>query len=162
MRNLVVLIRPRHGYSTLVRLSGPGGIRSVAAESVLVKQQLLTLNRSRQRSHVKSLNISIRNGQEIFFVQFSRISRYMKYWRHTGGPSSADLFQKDFQIRIRRSRASESRCVRLSLNCLPGINRGRLNRIGFPIRSLTSLDLTRVNLAPAGHSFDNLDGVIDR
>src|SRR6266480_1085171 len=29
---------------------GPGGIRSVVAESVLVKQQLLILNRSRQRS----------------------------------------------------------------------------------------------------------------
>ena len=32
------------------RLLGPGGIRSVVAESVLVKQQLLILNRSRQRS----------------------------------------------------------------------------------------------------------------
>jgi hypothetical protein len=29
---------------------GPGGLRSVVAESVLVKQQLLILNRSRQRS----------------------------------------------------------------------------------------------------------------
>src|ERR1700681_2384000 len=29
---------------------GPGGIRSVVSESVLVKQQLLILNRSRQRS----------------------------------------------------------------------------------------------------------------
>jgi putative transposase len=32
------------------RLAGPGGARSVAAESVLVKQQLLILNRSRKRS----------------------------------------------------------------------------------------------------------------
>ncbi len=36
--------------ATLARLLGPGGIRSVIAESVLVKQQLLILNRSRQRS----------------------------------------------------------------------------------------------------------------
>src|SRR5713101_3112884 len=36
--------------ATLARLLGPGGIRSVVAESVLVKQQLLILNRSRQRS----------------------------------------------------------------------------------------------------------------
>ncbi len=36
--------------ATLARLWGPGGIRSVVAESVLVKQQLLILNRSRQRS----------------------------------------------------------------------------------------------------------------
>jgi hypothetical protein len=38
------------GYLTLARLLGPGGIRSVVAESVLVKQQLLILARSRPRS----------------------------------------------------------------------------------------------------------------
>jgi putative transposase len=36
--------------ATLARLLGPGGIRSVVGESALVKQQLLILNRSRQRS----------------------------------------------------------------------------------------------------------------
>jgi putative transposase len=39
-----------HLLATLARLVGPGGVRSVVAESVLVKQQLLILNRSRQRS----------------------------------------------------------------------------------------------------------------
>jgi putative transposase len=48
MRNLVMLFV--HVIVTLARLLGPGGIRSVVAESVLVKQQLLILNRSRQRS----------------------------------------------------------------------------------------------------------------
>ncbi len=48
MRDLVILIV--HVIATLARLLGPGGIRSVVAESVLVKQQLLILNRSRQRS----------------------------------------------------------------------------------------------------------------
>src|ERR1035441_7847605 len=48
MRNLVILFV--HVIATLARLWGPGGIRSVLAESVLVKQQLLILNRSRQRS----------------------------------------------------------------------------------------------------------------
>src|ERR1022692_1556861 len=47
MRNLVILFV--HVLATLARLWGPGGIRSVVAESVLVKQQLLILNRSRQR-----------------------------------------------------------------------------------------------------------------
>src|SRR5713226_4515491 len=36
--------------ATVARLAGPGGLRSVVAESVLVKQQLLILNRSRKRS----------------------------------------------------------------------------------------------------------------
>src|SRR5437870_12442329 len=48
MRELVILVV--HALATLARLWGPGGIRSVVAESVLIKQQLLILNRSRQRS----------------------------------------------------------------------------------------------------------------
>jgi hypothetical protein len=48
MRNLVILFV--HVIATLVRLLSPGGIRSMVAESVLVKEQLLILNRSRQRS----------------------------------------------------------------------------------------------------------------
>jgi hypothetical protein len=36
--------------AALARLLGPGGIRSVVAESVLVKHQLLNLDRSRQRA----------------------------------------------------------------------------------------------------------------
>src|SRR4030095_2852393 len=48
MRDLVILFV--HIIATLARLLGPGGIRSVVAESVLIKQQLLILNRSRQRA----------------------------------------------------------------------------------------------------------------
>ena len=48
MRDLVILFV--HIIATLARLLGPGGIRAVVAESVLIKQQLLILNRSRQRS----------------------------------------------------------------------------------------------------------------
>jgi hypothetical protein len=39
-----------HLLATVARLAGPGGARSVVAESVLVKQQPLILNRSRKRS----------------------------------------------------------------------------------------------------------------
>ena len=48
MRDLAVLFL--HLLATVARLAGPGGARSVVAESVLVKQQVLILNRSRQRS----------------------------------------------------------------------------------------------------------------
>ena len=48
MHDLVILFV--HLIATLARLLGPGGVRSVVAESVLIKQQLLILNRSRQRS----------------------------------------------------------------------------------------------------------------
>src|SRR5258708_24751187 len=48
MRNLAVLFI--HLIATLARLLGPGGVRSLVAESLLLKHQLLIVNRSRQRS----------------------------------------------------------------------------------------------------------------
>ena len=48
MRDLAVLVL--HLLVTVARLAGPGGARSVVAESVLVKHQLLIVNRSRKRS----------------------------------------------------------------------------------------------------------------
>jgi len=48
MRDLVVLWL--HLVATVARLAGPGGVRSVVAESVLVKHQVLILNRSRRRA----------------------------------------------------------------------------------------------------------------
>jgi putative transposase len=48
VRDLAVLLL--HLLATLARLVGPGAARSVVAESVLVKHQLLILNRSRKRS----------------------------------------------------------------------------------------------------------------
>ena len=48
MRDPIILLV--HLIATLARLMGPGGLRSVVAESVLVKQQLLILNRSRSVS----------------------------------------------------------------------------------------------------------------
>ena len=48
MRDFVILFI--HVIAIVTRLLGPGGMRSVVAESVLVKQQLLILNRCRKRS----------------------------------------------------------------------------------------------------------------
>ena len=56
MRDLLILFV--HVIATYARLMGPGGIRSVVAESVLLKQQLLILNRSRQRApNLRELSI---------------------------------------------------------------------------------------------------------
>jgi hypothetical protein len=46
--DLVVLFL--HLLVTIARLAGPGGARAIVAESLLVKHQLLILNRSRERS----------------------------------------------------------------------------------------------------------------
>jgi len=50
MRHLAILFI--HLVVTVARLFGPGGARSVVAESLLVKHQLLILNRSRARAPV--------------------------------------------------------------------------------------------------------------
>src|SRR5215471_1427802 len=48
MRDLIILLV--HLITTVFRLARPGGLRSVVAESVLVRHQLLILNRSRRRA----------------------------------------------------------------------------------------------------------------
>src|SRR5260370_20492534 len=48
MRHLVVLFI--HLIAVLTQLFQPGGVRSLVAESLLLKHQLLIVNRSRQRS----------------------------------------------------------------------------------------------------------------
>jgi putative transposase len=48
MRDLIALVV--HLITTVLRITQPGGLRSVVAESVLMKHQLLIVNRSRRRA----------------------------------------------------------------------------------------------------------------
>src|SRR6201981_3694451 len=48
MRDLMILLV--HLITTVFRLAHPGGLRSVVAESVLIKHQLVIVNRSRRRA----------------------------------------------------------------------------------------------------------------
>ncbi len=48
MRDCLILLV--HMIVTVARLAGPGGLRSVVAESLLIKHQLLILNRGRKRA----------------------------------------------------------------------------------------------------------------
>src|SRR5882762_4603359 len=48
MRDLIILLV--HLITTVLRIARPGGVRSVVAESVLIKHQLLIVNRSRRRA----------------------------------------------------------------------------------------------------------------
>jgi putative transposase len=71
MRDFVILFV--HVIVTLSRLWGPGGIRSVVAESVLVKQQLLILNRSRQRAPNLRASDRFVAGLCALFIQPARL-----------------------------------------------------------------------------------------
>ena len=48
MKDLVLLLI--HLLTTLAKLLGPGGAKAIVADSLLMKQQLLVINRSRKRA----------------------------------------------------------------------------------------------------------------
>jgi putative transposase len=73
MRDLAVLLL--HLVTTVARLAGPGGARSVVAESLFVKQQLLILNRSRKRSPNLGFADRIVAGTCALFMRPSRLVR---------------------------------------------------------------------------------------
>jgi len=73
MRDLAVLFL--HLLATVARLAGPGGARAVVAESVLVKQQLLILNRSRKRSPNLRLADRLVAGVCTLLIRPSRLVR---------------------------------------------------------------------------------------
>jgi len=63
MRDLFTLLT--HLFATLFRLAQPGGVRTVIAESVLVKHQLLILNRS-PATRAQSANLGSPDCQLLF------------------------------------------------------------------------------------------------
>ena len=73
MRDLAVLFL--HLLATVARLAGPGGARSVVAESVLVKHQLLILNRSRKRSPNLRPSDRVVDGLCALFMRQRRLIR---------------------------------------------------------------------------------------
>ena len=73
MRNLIVLLI--HFLSTLARLLGPGGVRSLVAESLLLRHQLLIVNRSRRRSPNLRVSDRILAGLLALLVRPTRLLR---------------------------------------------------------------------------------------
>ncbi|MGH9370472.1 MAG: transposase [Vicinamibacterales bacterium] len=73
MRDIAVLFL--HLLVTVLRLAGPGGARSVVAESVLVKHQLLILNRSRKRCPTLRFSDRVVAGLCVLLVRPSRLFR---------------------------------------------------------------------------------------
>ena len=64
-----------HFLTTLARVLGPGGVRSVVAESLLVKHQLLIVNRSRQRAPNLRASDRVLAGWLALWVRPSRLLR---------------------------------------------------------------------------------------
>src|SRR3954467_1941412 len=73
MRDLLILFV--HMIVTVARLAGPGGLRSVVAESVLVRHQLLILNRGRKRAPNLRMVDRIIAGLCTLFIRRARVLR---------------------------------------------------------------------------------------
>jgi putative transposase len=73
VRDLVTLLI--HLLATLFRLIGPGGIRSVVAESIIVKHQLVVLNRSRKRAPPLRASDRFIAGLCAFLIRPARLVR---------------------------------------------------------------------------------------
>jgi hypothetical protein len=89
VRDLAVLFL--HVLATVARLAGPGGARSVVAESVLVKHQLLILNRARKRSPNLRPSDRVVAGLCAVFIRPSRLIR------------SAIVFKPSTLLRLHRA-----------------------------------------------------------
>ncbi|MDA9982824.1 helix-turn-helix domain-containing protein, partial [Gammaproteobacteria bacterium] len=48
MKDLLLILA--HLLTTLAKLLGPGGAKAIVADSLLLKQQLIVINRSRRRA----------------------------------------------------------------------------------------------------------------
>src|SRR5215831_9515532 len=73
MRHLLILLV--HLITTVLRVVRPGGVRAVVAESVLMKHQLLILNRSRQRAPNLRVWDRLITGFCSLFVKPTRLRR---------------------------------------------------------------------------------------
>src|SRR3954462_994809 len=73
MQDFLILLV--HLVVTLARLAGPGGLRSVVAESVLVRHQLLVLRRRRKRAPNLRAGDRIIMGLCTLFIRPARVLR---------------------------------------------------------------------------------------
>ncbi len=73
MKDLLLVFA--HPLTTLARLLGPGGSRVIVADSLLLKQQLLIINRSRRRAPNLSATDRILLGFWSLFLSPRRIRR---------------------------------------------------------------------------------------
>ena len=103
MRDLIILLV--HGIATVARLTGPGGLRAVVAESLLVKHQLLILNRSRQRSPNLRASDRLFAGMCSLFMRPARVIRSAIVIR----PSTVLGFHQSLRSRKYRSLFSPTR-----------------------------------------------------
>ena len=103
MRDLTILLV--HICCTLIRLMGPGGVRAVVAETLLVKHQLLVLTRSQRRAPNLRPMDRVVTGLCSLLMRPNRITRSAIVFR----PSTILAFHKTLKKRKYRLLFSSNR-----------------------------------------------------
>ena len=128
MRDIVVVFV--HLIVTLVRLARPGGLRSVVAESVLIKHQLRILNRGRKRAPNLRAADRIIAGLCTLFMRRARLLRaaiVLKPSTLPYGPKTRISFVRLHSKRMRQSPDNEERHQSLRV---PSDRDGRVDESG--------------------------------
>ncbi len=97
MRDLLALLV--HFSTTLSRLLGPGGTRAVIAETLLIKQQLVILNRSRRRAPNLTATDRIVMGLCTLFMNPSRIRKVVAAQHGSAPRGSPHMGDSGFRVR---------------------------------------------------------------
>jgi len=107
MMEIFVLIA--HVVSTCVRVALPGGVRAVIAESLLLKHQLLILNRSRKRAPRLTPLARVLFSIGAFLISPQRVPKIAILIRPaTRLRFHRALIQRKYRLRAARLRASAS------------------------------------------------------
>lgn len=106
MKNVVLLLV--HLLATIAKLLGPGGIKSVVAENLLLKQQLLVVCRPRQRAPNLSATDQILFAFCALFLRPGRIVKNAVALRPSTLLKFHDALQKRKYSIVLAMRASET------------------------------------------------------
>ena len=129
MKDLLILLA--HLLTTIAKHLGPGGVKTIVADSLLMKQQLLIMNRTRRRAPNLSVVDRFLLGFWSLFLSPRHIQRAAVIIR----PSTLLklhrlLKQRKYRLLVRSKNTSHS----LGLLKLQEIN----PRLSIPVQALTS------------------------
>ena len=123
MRDFLILLV--HVIVTLARLARPGGLRAVVAESVLIRHQLLVLNRGRKRAPNLCTGDRIIAGLCTLFMRRARVLRSAIVLKPSTLLHLHSMLRKRKYRLLFSSRLSASRSTKMSFAAFCALTTGR-------------------------------------
>ena len=117
MKDLLALFAPL--LTTLAKLLGPGGAKAIVADSLLIKQQLLIINRSRRRAPKISwlssipgragfIDVSLHNVRKTFATRLLSRGAAITDVQHLLGHASVKTTEKAYAAFVKNERFKQT------------------------------------------------------